>query len=120
MNKLNKILIIVTLIIILCFSNAYAYSIRHHLINMGKNLVEVVLSPLYGLFIKGPMNIKKAYNYEVYGREKPEKRGLLRYKLFAIWRSPGEQIKGTIDGLVDSVKSAGQFSKELLSIFFSD
>lgn len=106
--------------IFVSFHQACAYSARHHLINMGRNLVELVFSPLYGVFIKGPKNIKEAYEYEVYGSEKPEKRGLLRKKLFAIWRSPGEEMKGSIDGLVDSAKAGGQFLKEFLSIFFSD
>jgi len=87
---------------------------------MGKNLVKLTFSPLYGMFIKGPKNIKEAYEYEVYGGEDPEKKGLLRKKLFALWRSPGEETKGLIDGLVDSVKAGGDFLKEFLSIFFSD
>lgn len=100
--------------------SAYAYSIRRHLINMGKNLVEFTSSPLYGVFVKGPQNIKKAYTYEVWEREKPEKRGLWRYRLFALWRMPGEETKGIIDGLVGSVEATGGFLKEFISIFFSD
>ena len=119
MKKVNRILIIITLIIFTSGS-AGAHSIRHHLIDMGKNLTELTFSGLYGTFIKGPRNIKEAYNYEVYGSEKPEKRGLLRKKLFALWRSPGEEMKGIIDGLVDSAKATGQFLKEFLCIFFSD
>lgn len=120
MNKHSRILIIIALIIFVSSGPLYAHSIRHHLINMGRNSVECVLSPLHGMFIKGPKNIKQAYDYEVYGSEDPEKKGLLRKKLFAIWRSPGEEVKGIIDGLVDSVKAGGQFLKEFLSIFFSD
>jgi len=87
---------------------------------MGKDVVKVVSSPLYGMFIKGPKNIKKAYQDEVWGREKKEKRGLLRYKLFVIWRMPGEEIKGIIDGVVESVDAGVHFLKEAISIFFSD
>lgn len=119
MRKLSRIATITTLIVFISCP-AYAYSIRQHLINMGRNLMEVTFSPLYGMFFKGPHNVKEAYNYEVWGREKPEKNGLFRYKLFALWRAPAEETKGIIDGLVDSVKAGGQFSKELLSIFFSD
>ncbi len=108
-------------LIIFIFSNCvYAHSIRHHLILMGKSLFKFTLSPLYGIFIKGPRNIKEAYDYEVYGDEKSEKRGLFRKKLFALWRAPGEETKGLIDGLVDSAKAGGQFLKEFISIFFSD
>ena len=99
---------------------SFSYSIRHHLINMGKNLVEFTFSPLYGVLIKGPKNIKKAYSYEVWGREKPEKRGLLRYRLFAIWRAPGEEIKGIVEGVEKSITAGANFIKELISIFFSD
>ena len=120
MKNLNRILIIITLVTFAFCQQAHGHSIRHHLIDMGKNLVKFTLSPLYGAFIKGPKNIKEAYEYEVYGSEDPEKRGLLRKKLFAIWRSPGEEMKGLIDGLVDSAIAGGQFLKEFLSIFFSD
>ena len=120
MRKLSSSLIIITLIIFVYSHQARAHSIRHHLIDMGKNLVRLTISPIYGTFIKGPKNIKEAYNYEVYGSEKPEKRGILRKKLFALWRSPGEEAKGIIDGVVDSVKATGEFLKEFISIFFSD
>ena len=120
MKRFSKMLIIIVLTILVLGKQAHGHSIRHHLIDMGKNLVQFTFSPLYGVFIKGPKNIKEAYEYEVYGSENPEKRGLLRKKLFAIWRSPGEEMKGLIDGLVDSAKAAGQFLKEFLSIFFSD
>ena len=120
MKKINKIIILIILTISVTCYPAHAHSIRHHLIDMGKNLVKLTFSPFYGVFIKGPRNIKQAYEYEVYGSEKAEKKGLLRKKLFALWRSPGEEAKGIIDGLVDSVKAGGQFLKEFLSIFFSD
>ncbi len=117
--KRNKVLIIIVLLFSLSF-NAYSSSTRHHLINMGKNLTKCIFSPLYGIFIQGPKNIKEAYQYEVWEREKPEKRGQLRYKLFSLWRAPGEETKGIIDGLVDSTKAGGQVLKEFISIFFSD
>ncbi len=119
-KKFSKILIMITLITFAFCNQADAHSIRHHLIDMGKCLIRLTLSPLYGAFIQGPRNIKEAYEYEVYGNERSEKRGLLRKKLFALWRSPGEEAKAIIDGLVDSVKAGGRFTKEFLSIFFSD
>lgn len=120
MRKLSKIILVITLTTFVFCNQASAHSIRHHLIDMGKSLVRLTFSPLYGLCIKGPKNIKAAYEYEVYGSEKPEERGLLRKKLFALWRSPGEEAKGIIDGLVDSAVASGQFLKGFLSIFFSD
>jgi hypothetical protein len=120
MKKVNRIIIIASLAMSLCCQQASAHSARHHLINMGKSLFKLTLAPLYGVFVKGPQNIKEAYDYELYGSDKPEKRGLLRKKLFALWRSPGEETKGVIDGLVDGVNAGGQFLKEFLSIFFSD
>jgi len=120
MNKLNRIIIIASLIILAFSHQAYAHSIRHHIIDMGKSLVKLAFSPLHGTFIQGPKNIKKAYAYEVYGSENPEKRGLLRKKLFAVWRSPGEEMKGIIDSLVDGIRAGGDFLKDLISIFFSD
>jgi hypothetical protein len=119
MKRFSRILIAIALTLLIT-SPVEAHSIRHHLIDMGKNLVILSASPLYGLFIKGPRNIKEAYRYEVYGSENPQKQGLLRKKAFALWRSPGEEAKGIIDGLVDSLKAGGQFLKEFLSIFFSD
>ena len=120
--RLIKQLVVVFVVIIGIITpyKVYSYSVRHHLINMGKDVVKVVSSPLYGMFIKGPKNIKKAYQDEVWGREKKEKRGLLRYKLFVIWRMPGEEIKGIIDGVVESVDAGVHFLKEAISIFFSD
>ncbi|MFH1578124.1 MAG: hypothetical protein ABIC18_03525 [Candidatus Omnitrophota bacterium] len=120
MKKFSKITVITALIMSVFCSQTQAYSVRHHLINMGKSLVELTFSPLYGAFVKGPKNIKEAYEYEVYGSEKPEKQGLLRKKLFAFWRAPGEETKGLIDGIIGSTKAGGRFLKEFLSIFFSD
>jgi len=119
-NKKISAIFIIFILTIFVGKPVYPYSIRHHLINMGKNLATSVTSPFYGIFIKGPRNIKEAYEYEVWGREKSEKRGLLKYKLFTLRRAPGEEIKGLIDGVVISVKSTGLFLKELVSIFFSD
>ena len=97
-----------------------AKSVRGHIITAGRNLSDAVAAPLKGIFILGPRRIKDAYQYEVHGREKKEKRGLLRYKLFALWRAPGEEVKGIIDGCVDSVHSLGEMTKSIISIFFSD
>jgi hypothetical protein len=122
MKTIKKIIITISICVSLSSPEGilYAHSIRHHTINMGKDLAEVVTAPLYGTFIQGPKNIKKAYEYEVHQREKPEKRGLLRYKLLAIWRAPGEEMKGIIDGVVDSIEASGNFLKEFISIFWSD
>ena len=118
-----KTLIKITLLIIttsLLIPSGYPKSVRGHLINMGENLVELIGAPLYGAFVQGPKNVKNAYEYEAWGREKPEKRGLLRYKLLGIWRAPSEESKAIIDGLVGSVEASAKFLKNFLSIFFSD
>ena len=120
MKKINKVLILTLLIVTLYCNQVSAYSTRHHIINMGRNLIKSVFAPLYGFFVKGPKDIKDAYEYEVYGSDKPEKRGLLRQKLFAIWSSPGIETKAIIDGSVDSVSAAGGILKEFLNIFISD
>lgn len=99
---------------------ASAHSVRHHIYDMGRSLVRIVTSPLEGAVIQGPKNIRKTWEYEVWGREETEKRGQLRYRLFALWRVPGDEMKGIIDGVVKSVDSAGVFLKEFLSIIFSD
>lgn len=116
----KKIIIIITLIVSAFYSQAYAHSTRHHLIDMGKNIGRCALYPLHGIFIKGPQNIKAAYQYEVYGLEKPEKRGHFHNKIVACWHAIGEEGKGIIDGLTTSVKSGGQALKEFISIFFGD
>lgn len=116
-----KIIIITILIAIFTFyRQAYAHSTRHHLIDTGKNLVKCCLYPLHGIFIKGPQNIKAMYQYEVYGLEKPEKRGHLHNKIVASWQAIGEEGKGIIDGLATSVKAGGESLKEFISIFFGD
>jgi hypothetical protein len=95
-------------------------SVRGHIIEMSKSAQKVIIAPLKGVFIDGPQRIQDAYQYEVYGREKEEKRGLLRYKLFGLWRAPGEEAKAIIDGCVESIESLGEMGKSFLSIFFSD
>ncbi len=112
--------ILIFLFFMLPAQTVFALSARHHLYNMGRELVEVVRQPLHGLLIQGPANVRQTFRYEVYGRENPEERGQFRYVLFALWRAPGDQLKGMIDGVVGSVEAAGNFTKEFLSISFSD
>ena len=112
--------IIISLILCTYTPLSYAHSARHHLIKATKGIIGAAFSPLYGILIQGPKNIKEAYTYEVYQREKPEKRGQLRYKLFGIWRAPGEEVKGIIDGISDTVTHSTTSLKELVSILFSD
>jgi hypothetical protein len=119
MRRHIKIIILLSLSLFLS-GKSYAYTTEHHLVNMGRDVLNVVFSPLKGAFIQGPHDIKKVYNYEVYEREKPEKRGLLRYKIFAVCSAPAVELKAIIDGAVNSVTSAGKFFKESLCIFFSD
>jgi hypothetical protein len=95
-------------------------SFRGHMIDAGKNLTKGIIAPFKGIFYTGPQNIKKAYQYEVYGREKVEKRGLFRYKMFAFWRAPGEELKALIDGSVEAVSFGGDAIKNILSAIFSD
>ncbi len=109
------------LLLLLCFvSPVHAKSVRGHLIESGKELVNVVVSPVKGLVYTGPRNIKNAYTYEVYGREKEEKRGRFRYKMFAIWRAPGEELKATVSGITEGVTSLGKALNEVASVIFSD
>lgn len=120
---MKKRIIIYLLINIIVFSittNAYALSTRHHLINAVKDLISVVFAPLKGIFITGPQNIKNAYKYEVYGREKPEDRLTHKGRLFAFWRAPGEETKGIISGIVETVDYTGKVLWELISIFWGD
>jgi len=104
----------------LIYTAGYAHSVRHHLIDMGKSLAKMSTYFFYATFVEGPRNIKKAWQYEVEEREKPEKRGLLRYKIFAIWRAFGEEMKAMVKGVTGSIKAAGNALEELISIFFSD
>lgn len=119
MKNICKILAILGFIFCL-HSSLLAHTTEHHMIDTGKNLVKCALYPLHGIFIQGPKNVKKAWQYEVHGLEKPEKRGRLPARLSALWRAPGEEAKGIIDGLVDSVKAGGRSVKEFISIFFGD
>jgi hypothetical protein len=117
--KLIKITIVFVFLALPIYPS-FASSNRHHAINMGKGLVDVIAKPLNGIFIQGPKDVKQMYRYEVWEREDESKRGLFKYKLFAIWSAPAVEIKAIIDGLVKGVSSAGQFFKEFLSIPFSD
>jgi len=119
MRKIINVIILLGLFLFLS-QKSYAYTTEHHLVNMGRDLLNVVAFPLKAIFILGPQEIKTMYKYEVYEREKPEKRGLLRYKLFAVWSAPAVELRTVIDGLVNSVAAGGKFFKEFLSIPFSD
>lgn len=100
--------------------NCLAYTPEHHAVNMGRDLLNVVASPIKAIFVQGPKDIVKMYDYEVKGREKPEDRNLLRYKIYAIVSAPAVETKAIIDGVVKSVTYTGKFFKEFLSIPFSD
>ncbi len=114
-------ILIVSLSVFFFFQNmCMALTAKHHLFNTCKDVLNIPLSVLKGVFVYAPQNVKKAYNYEVYQREKPEKRKKLRYKIFAIWRAPGEIVKGVIDGVTEGVLSGAKALKEVISIFFSD
>lgn len=99
---------------------AYALSARHHVYNMGRSLTKAVVAPVRAAFITGPKEIRETWRYEVRNREQPEDRGKFRYKLFAIWRAPADEVKAILDGGVESVQETANFGKEFLSIFFSD
>ncbi|MBI4845020.1 MAG: hypothetical protein HY810_00850 [Candidatus Omnitrophica bacterium] len=118
-KKISFLFILFLLAIIFC-RPVYAFSTRHHLINIGKDIVNAPLVILKGVFIKGPKAIKEIYCYEVYGSEKPEKNGWLTKKIFAIWSAPPAEAKAIIDGTVEGIKSVGDAVKETLSIFASD
>ncbi|HOW42895.1 MAG TPA: hypothetical protein P5110_06510 [Candidatus Omnitrophota bacterium] len=119
-RKIGSCLACACLLIALGAGPACARTTEHHLINMGRDVLNVIASPVKALLIKGPQAVKRMYAYEVYEREKPEDRGLLRYKLFAILSAPAVEVKSLIDGLVESVNYGGKFGKEFLSIPFSD
>jgi phosphoribosylformylglycinamidine (FGAM) synthase-like enzyme len=99
---------------------ADAYTTEHHLVNMSRDLANVVAAPVKAVFINGPRAIKKMYRYEVHGQEKPENRQLLHHRIYSMVSSPAVESKALIDGVVSSVTFAGKFFKELLSIPFSD
>ncbi len=97
-------------------SNAEALSIRHHLVNATKNLVKMTIAPFKGIFITGPKNIKEAYTYEAERAENPQERS----KLCGIWRAPGEEMKGILDGVVETVDCGRKFLWEVISIPWGD
>lgn len=99
---------------------AYALATPHHIYNISRRLVEVVGAPFYAIFYDGPKRIKKAWTDEVWGQEKPEKRGLLIHKVAAIPRAAGEEAKATVDGVTRSIDSGGEAVKEFISIFLGD
>ena len=80
----------------------------------------MAVSPVKGVLVTGPCNVKEAYVYEVYEREEVEDRGQLKYKLFGIWRAPGEELKGIINGVVEGLGYGGEALKEFASIIWSD
>ncbi len=118
--KLRFKLFVFVFLFFVAVPNLHAKSVRGHFIGAGSELANVVVAPVKGLFYTGPQEIAEAYDYEVNRREKEEKRGLLRYKLFAIWRAPGEEVKATVSGVTESVKSCGNAVNEIVSAFFSD
>ncbi|MFA5363356.1 MAG: hypothetical protein WC335_09015 [Candidatus Omnitrophota bacterium] len=107
---------------IFCSSSppAFALASAHHLYNASRRLCETAGAPFYGLLVQGPKNVKDAYVSEVREQEKPENNGLLRNKIFGIYRAPGEEIKGIITGVTDSVTSFGKACIEFISVFFGD
>jgi hypothetical protein len=119
-NRKLVLTIFLAFFLLICASGVWALSARGHLIAAGKSAKNAIIAPVRGVFYDGPRRIADAYQYEVYGREKEEKRGRFRYKVFALWRAPGEEAKAIIDGGVASVASLGEMTKNLLSIFFSD
>lgn len=120
MTKKFTLLITIFLLTLVYSSNAYSHSTRHHLIDSAKNLGSAVKAPFKSLLVDGPRTIKETYKYEVWEREKEEDRGQFKYKLFSIWRAPGDEIKAGVDGITNCIKHLGISIKELLSIPFSD
>ncbi len=114
--KFTTIFLIICIYLICVSAPAEALSARHHLINAGKNFFKMVVSPFKGVLVSGPQNVHKAYVDEISQPEEPE----LRHHLFGIWRAPGEELKGTVDGIVDTFKYGGNCLKEIISIPFSD
>lgn len=99
---------------------AEARSVRHHLIRSSRSVGRMALAPLEGAFVTGPKNVEAAYRYEAYEREEPAQRGTLGGKLFGIWRAPGAELKGIVEGVVNAVRHGGEAVKELASIIWSD
>jgi hypothetical protein len=120
MRKIILIFSLVCLTILYENSYAQALSARHHLFNAAENIIRMIFAPFKGTFVTGPRNIREAYTYEVYEREDATKRGKLRYRLYGIWRAPGEEAKGIISGIAESVNYGAEALKELISIFWGD
>lgn len=118
--KYLRIVSLISISILLTIPNTYARSNRNHVIKGTKHLFKALADPFHGLFILGPRKVKETWEYEVHGREKEEDRNTLRGKLFAIWRAPGDEFKGTIDGISNCTKNLGSSLKEFISIIFSD
>lgn len=114
--KFVTIFLIICIYLICLSVPAEARSARHHLINAGKDLFKMVVSPFKGVLVTGPKNVHKAYVDEISQPEEPE----FRHHLFGIWRAPGEELKGAVDGIVDTFKYGGSCLKEIISIPFSD
>ncbi|HQJ15154.1 MAG TPA: hypothetical protein PLJ26_01520 [Candidatus Omnitrophota bacterium] len=113
---------IAALVMLFCFfsSHAHAYTTEHHFVNMSRNVANIIGSPFKALFRSGPGDIVRMYNYEVKEREKPENRGRLFYKVYALASAPIVETKALVDGVTSSVFHAGKFVSEFLSIFFCD
>jgi hypothetical protein len=118
--RLPKAIIITGALVFLLCHSACAYTTEHHVVNMSRDLVNMIAAPFKAVFLKGPQAVKKMYHYEVHGREKPENRRQLLHKMYAIVSAPAVETKAVIDGVVSSVIFAGKFFKEFLSIPFSD
>ncbi len=101
-------------------SPAYALATPHHLYNISRRLVEVVGAPFYAIFYEGPRRMKKVWNEEMQGAEKPKHRGRPVNLLSAVPRAVGEETKAGVDGVTRSVDSAGKAAKEVVSIFLGD
>ncbi len=99
---------------------AWARSVRHHLIRAWRGVVGMVVTPLEGALMMGPKHVAAAYRYEAYEREESQDRGTVRGKLFGIWRAPGAELKGIVDGVVSAVRHGGEATKELASVIWSD
>jgi len=98
----------------------WARSVRHHLIRAGRGVAGMMVAPLEGAFVTGPKHVASAYRYEAHEREEPQDRGTVRGKLFGIWRAPGAELKGIVDGVVNAVRHGGEAAKELAAIIWSD
>ena len=118
--KKNRSFFFLFFCFLLLVNPAFAKSVRGHLISSCSHLTKALAAPVKGIFVTGPNNVKNTWQYEVAGREKEEKCGALRYKAFAVWRAPGDEIKGVLDGCVECISESGESLKNLVSVFFSD